>query len=407
MTTPAPGPAPAYIAFISYAREDEAFARQLETEIEAWPRPPGQDGPVRVFRDRSDFTGSAYEADLEEHLRASAALIVLCSPHARRSDYVGDEIARFARLGDPTRIFPILVAGLPDNEADEQKAFPPALLKAMQERGMPLGAEFRGIDLARERLSGGRFESEWYKLLGNLFQAPPSEIQAQDQHRLMRQQRRRWMIAATAFVALAALLGLFVMLWWNAQAAEQRAVKAERQAGVDRDRAETLAADLARARTGPTRPEAAPPGPEPEPVPAPAPAPGPTQPPVQPPATPPPAAPQTPPSSTLAPRVYVHIRDEAQRDFARSLARAIESGGLGVVVPGIQRLDVGPTTRSELRYFRDAEQAEAERIGSALRAAGAGDLLVKKVPGYETSTRFRPRHFELWLRPGAGQPAGG
>src|SRR5262245_11098112 len=105
-----------YAAFISYAREDEAFAKQLETEIEAHPHPLGA-GAARVFRDRSDFTGSGYESALEGHLRNSASLIVICSPEARKSPYVGDEIRRFAGLRGSDRIFPILVSGLPNNEA--------------------------------------------------------------------------------------------------------------------------------------------------------------------------------------------------------------------------------------------------------------------------------------------------
>src|SRR5262245_12756709 len=121
-------PAPGYIAFISYSREDEAFAKQLETEIEAYQR-PGSAVSARIFRDRSDFTGSAYESALDAHLHNSKSLIVLCSPHARKSTYVGDEIRRFAQHHGAERIFPILVSGLPDNEADDKKAFPPALLE--------------------------------------------------------------------------------------------------------------------------------------------------------------------------------------------------------------------------------------------------------------------------------------
>jgi hypothetical protein len=151
--------APGYTAFISYSREDEAFAKQLETEIEAHQR-PGKTATARVFRDRSDFTGSAYESALDGHLRNSKTLIVLCSPHARKSTFVGDEIRRFASHHGTERIFPILVSGLPDNEADEKKAFPPALLEVMQGSGIPLGAEYRGLDLRKERVNAGRFEGE-------------------------------------------------------------------------------------------------------------------------------------------------------------------------------------------------------------------------------------------------------
>lgn len=412
MSKPDAGTGPAYVAFISYAREDEAFARQLETEIEAQPR-PGSVGPVRVFRDRSDFTGSAYEAALEQHLRDSAALIVLCSPHARNSRFVDDEIARFARLVDPARIFPILVSGLADNEAEDRKAFPKALLEATRDRGMPLGAEFRGIDLARERLSRGRFEAEWYKLLGNLFERPAAEIREQDQRLLVAAQRRRTLIASAVVAGLLALVLVMAWLWQAARNAEQRALEAERVASQMSERAQTLLALREREPATPGSEAQPAPAAAPEPAPAPAPgAPGKTTPApaagVSPPVTAPAPVPTTPtpttptptPSATaLQPRVYFHIMVEAQRAGAQELQRALERSGLGVVVPGIQRLDVGPTRSSELRYFHDRERDEAEAIGRALRGAGAADLVVKKVPGYENSTAIRPRHYELWLRP--------
>lgn len=419
MAPPEPPKAPVYLAFISYAREDEAFARRLESEIEAWPPPRGS-GPVRVFRDRSDFTGGAYEAALDRHLADSAALIVLCSPHARRSRFVGDEITRFVQRAGPGRIFPILVDGLPDNEADELKAFPPALLEATRPIGMPLGAEFRGIDLARERLNAGRFEAEWYKLLGNLFDAPAAEVQDLDKRRLVRIQRQRMVAGAALVAVLVVVLAIMAWLW-------QRAVEAERIAKVMSERAQTelsaaLRAPAAEPAPAPGAPSAsgAPPAPASEAPGTPAtPAGGAARPttsaggqPVPAPSADsaasagPPTAPVPTADPLLKTRVYFHIRDNAQRPSALALKAALERAGLDLVVPGIQRLDVGPTQGSELRYFRDDERSEAEGIGRALVAAGSGALVVKKVPGYETSTQIRRRHFELWLKPAAGAAGG-
>lgn len=67
-------------------------------------------------------------------------------------------------------------------------------------------------------------------------------------------------------------------------------------------------------------------------------------------------------------------------------------------MPSIERLDVGPTRTSELRFFREVDRTEAERIGQALRDEGLSDLAVKEISGYENSTKMRPRHFELWLK---------
>jgi len=107
-----------------------------------------------------------------------------------------------------------------------------------------------------------------------------------------------------------------------------------------------------------------------------------------------------PPPGVAGPlaRVYFHIRDERQRSSAEDVKSKLERKGLGLVVPGIERLDVGPTRTSELRFFREVDGTEAERIGQALRDEGLSDLTVKKIPGYEDSTKMRPRHFELWLK---------
>ena len=174
----------------------------METEIEAHQRPASA-GAVRVFRDRSDFTGAAYESALEGHLRNSATLIVVCSPDARKSTFVGDEIRRFAGLHGADRIFPILVSGFAENEAEDKKAFPPALLEVMQGRGMPLGAEYRGLNLRRERVRAGRFEGEWYKLLGNIYGVTPAEIRDEDKQRQVSIQRRNLLVSVAIIVLFA------------------------------------------------------------------------------------------------------------------------------------------------------------------------------------------------------------
>lgn len=373
---------PGYAAFISYAREDEAFAKRLETEIEAHQR-PGNASAVRVFRDRSDFTGSAYESALEGHLRNSATLIVVCSPDARKSTFVGDEIKRFASLHGADRIFPILVSGLADNEAEDKRAFPPALLEVMQGRGMPLGAEYRGLDLHRERVSAGRFEGEWYKLLGNIYGVTPAEIRDEDAQRQVRIQRRRVLASGAVALLLLAALGGALSLWQRARVAERQAVANEQEARHQKDealklkeraeKAERLASEMsekAQTELGLQVKAAADPA----------------------------AARPTPGAAGLPARVYFHIRDERQRSIAEDFKSKLEQQGLGLVVPGIERLDVGPTRTSELRFFREVDRAEADRIGQALRDEGVSDVTVKKIPGYEESTMIRPRHFELWLK---------
>ncbi len=70
-----------------------------------------------MFRDTSDLLGADYYEFIERYLRGARKLIVVCSPDARSSPYVNDEIRRFVGIKDANHIIPIIVAGLPNNEA--------------------------------------------------------------------------------------------------------------------------------------------------------------------------------------------------------------------------------------------------------------------------------------------------
>jgi hypothetical protein len=87
-----------YDAFISYSRKDQAFAQLLERRLEAYRPPRGLGLPpsqLRVFLDSSDIRGPDYNETIERELHRSRILIVVCSPAARASEYVQDEIRRF------------------------------------------------------------------------------------------------------------------------------------------------------------------------------------------------------------------------------------------------------------------------------------------------------------------------
>jgi hypothetical protein len=91
---------PAFDAFISYSRADQLFANRLKTALESYKAPKGLGLPERhlkIFRDQSDFTGVDYFTSIGKHLAESRSLIPVCSPNARRSQYVDDEIRRFVQ----------------------------------------------------------------------------------------------------------------------------------------------------------------------------------------------------------------------------------------------------------------------------------------------------------------------
>jgi hypothetical protein len=110
---------PTFDAFISYSRADQLFANRLKTALESYKAPKGLGLPERhlkIFRDQSDFTGVDYFTSIGKHLAESRSLILVCSPNARRSQYVDDEIRRFVQSRADGRVIPVLCAGIPNNE---------------------------------------------------------------------------------------------------------------------------------------------------------------------------------------------------------------------------------------------------------------------------------------------------
>jgi hypothetical protein len=85
--------------FVSYAREDKDFARQLILRLRESGRIPWQD--LRNLKGGDD-----YQATIDDALRNAEALVVVMSPHATKSQYVTYEWA-FA-LGAGVRVIPVV-----------------------------------------------------------------------------------------------------------------------------------------------------------------------------------------------------------------------------------------------------------------------------------------------------------
>ena len=221
----------AHDAFISYSRRDRAFAAQLEKALKGYKPPQGVGLPPRyinIFRDESDFTGTEYFSAIDTHLRQSRKLILLCSPAARASEFVGDEVRRFIEVRGAGNVIPLLVAGIPNNEAkpgqEDQMAFPQALCDAMQ---MPLATPYLGFDAKRHKIARGGFESSWYTLLANLYEVSRSAI---EQRERSRQTRQRRIVAGVTGVVILLLLGaLYVTVLSRNEAVRQRDIAEERR----------------------------------------------------------------------------------------------------------------------------------------------------------------------------------
>ncbi|MES2671798.1 MAG: hypothetical protein V4673_15445 [Pseudomonadota bacterium] len=107
-----------------------------------------------------------------------------------------------------------------------------------------------------------------------------------------------------------------------------------------------------------------------------------------------PLAPSAEVYSGPSPRVYFHIDSEPQRCAAGKLRDAL-AGFEKASVPGIQLVETN-LGNNELRYFKISEKAQAEKIAEKITALGLA-VDAKYIRGHETSTKIRPRHYELWI----------
>jgi WD40 repeat protein len=217
--------------FISYSRKDKGFVAKLDKALKAYKPPKGLNLEQRnldIFLDTEDFTGNDYKESVARHLKNSGKLLLVCSPNARRSSYVNDEVKVFAEVKGAKNIVPLLISGLPNNEAksgqEDEMAFPEALCAVMQ---MPLAADYRNFDLRKDRVDRGIFYGAWFTTLANICGTSRSEIEQRDKKR--RANRRKAIIGIVSGVILALSGALTYALISRAEAVRQRRAAQARQ----------------------------------------------------------------------------------------------------------------------------------------------------------------------------------
>ena len=187
------GDAFVYDAFISYSRANLDAADKIESDLEALRLPREVRKRIghrhlNIFRDVNDLTGNRLDWALERNLEQSRALVVLCSPAARGSRYVGMEITRFAEVRDPEQIVPVLIAGRANDEpgADPAEwAFPDALSDVLGSE--PLAADLRTAWRITGRRAKVARSSPWIPLVADIVGSTPDELT----ERIARAERRR------------------------------------------------------------------------------------------------------------------------------------------------------------------------------------------------------------------------
>jgi len=193
-----------YRAFISYSHGDARFAHWLHRKLESW-RLPDKSRLTPVFIDRAELAaGSDLSAQVREALEQSAALVVVCSPNARASRWVGQEIELFRALHPDRPVLAALIEGEPD------EAFPAPLLGTGDAPLEPLAADFRkGHDGQRLGL---------LKLAAGLTALPLDRLVQRD----AQARQRRVMAITAAALALVLVLSAALVIALRARAEAER-----------------------------------------------------------------------------------------------------------------------------------------------------------------------------------------
>jgi WD40 repeat protein len=163
-----------YVAFISYQRKDEEWAKWLHHQLEYYRLPvnSGQDDSNAInslrpiFLDEAELAGGILSEGIEDALSHSKFLIVLCSPASARSIWVNKEVQYFIDQGNIQNIIPVIIDGCPYSANVDEECFGPALynLKGSENELLGINAKF-GREVASvkivSQMIGVGFDALW------------------------------------------------------------------------------------------------------------------------------------------------------------------------------------------------------------------------------------------------------
>lgn len=198
-----------YFAFISYNSKDTEWGKKLQKKLEhyklpatlcsehGWPRTPIKP----VFFAPTDIQPGGLSEELQERLKASQHLIVICSPNSAKSDWVGREIEFFHGLGRSNNIHFFIVDGTPHSDNPETECFNPIIDKL----GLPeiLGAN---INEKVSRLPWLNKERAYVQLISKLLGVEFDSIW-QRHKRLLFRKTVAWTVGSIAVIAAMIAIG--------------------------------------------------------------------------------------------------------------------------------------------------------------------------------------------------------
>jgi len=124
-----------FFAFISYNSHDIKWGKRLQKKLEHYRMPATlcsergwERTPINpVFFAPTDIQPGGLSKELQDRLIASQHLIVICSPHSAKSEWVGREISFFHELGRTQNIHFFIVEGEPHSGNPESECFNPVV----------------------------------------------------------------------------------------------------------------------------------------------------------------------------------------------------------------------------------------------------------------------------------------